>query len=163
MTPKEYNHCVELYADRVYRFMLKNTREAAEAEDMVQNAFEVLWRNHEKVEVDKARSYLFSVSHHQMIDSLRKNKRMSYTEEFAEGAAGPAAAANSPDLSPTLNNALEQLSEIQRSVVLLRDYEGYSYDEIAQITELTAAQVKVYIFRARKKLQQILVSIDRIV
>ncbi|MBP6664090.1 MAG: sigma-70 region 4 domain-containing protein, partial [Chitinophagales bacterium] len=43
------------------------------------------------------------------------------------------------------------------------DYEGYSYDEIAQITELTAAQVKVYIFRARKKLQQILVSIDRIV
>lgn len=82
MTPKEYNHCVELYADRVYRFMLKNTREAAEAEDMVQNAFEVLWRNHEKVEVDKARSYLFSVSHHQMIDSLRKNKRMSYTEEL---------------------------------------------------------------------------------
>ena len=87
MTPKEYNHCVELYADRVYRFMLKNTREAAEAEDMVQNAFEVLWRNHEKVEVDKARSYLFSVSHHQMIDSLRKNKRMSKRNSTLGGIA----------------------------------------------------------------------------
>ena len=163
MTPKEYNQCVELYADRVYRFMLKNTRDATDAEDMVQNAFEVLWRNHEKVEADKARAYLFSVSHHQMIDNLRKNKRISYTDTFAEGAAGPAAATNSPDLSPTLNNALEQLNETQRSVILLRDYEGYTYDEIAQITELTEAQVKVYIFRARKKLQQILVSIDRVI
>ena len=64
------------------------------------------------------------------------------------------------NLSQTLNNALAQLSEVQRSVVLLRDYEGYTYDEIAQITQLTESQVKVYIFRARKKLQQILVSPD---
>ncbi|HFB61480.1 MAG TPA: RNA polymerase sigma factor, partial [Bacteroidetes bacterium] len=53
------------------------------------------------------------------------------------------------DLKEVLDKAVEQLPEIQRSVVLLRDYEGYSYREIGQITGLSESQVKVYIFRAR--------------
>ena len=53
------------------------------------------------------------------------------------------------DLSEILNDAVKLLPEIQRTVVLLRDYEGYSYKEIGDITELSEAQVKVYIYRAR--------------
>jgi RNA polymerase sigma-70 factor (ECF subfamily) len=45
---------------------------------------------------------------------------------------------------------MQQLPEIQKSVLLLRDYEGYSYDEIGDLTNLSTSQVKVYIFRARK-------------
>lgn len=67
------------------------------------------------------------------------------------------------DLSDVLNTALNRLPEIQRSVVLLRDYEGYSYEEIGQITELTEAQVKVYIYRARVALKEYLVSVDKVI
>ena len=66
------------------------------------------------------------------------------------------------DLQSQLNDALDQLPDIQRTVVLLRDYEGYAYDEIGEITDLSESQVKVYIFRARKRLQEILVSIEAV-
>ncbi|OWY20743.1 RNA polymerase sigma factor [Sphingobacteriales bacterium UPWRP_1] len=161
MTTKEYNICVDLYTDRVYRFILKNIRNEADAEDIVQNAFEILWKNAEKVEPDKARAYLFSVAHKNMIDFMRKNSRTDQMEEipdyFSVSAGNPVS-----ELSDVLNQSLSKLTEVQRSVLLLRDYEGYSYEEIAQITELTEAQVKVYIYRARQKMQQFLVGLDKI-
>jgi RNA polymerase sigma-70 factor (ECF subfamily) len=58
------------------------------------------------------------------------------------------------DLKEVLNEAVGKLNDIQRSVVLLRDYEGYTYQDIAEVTGLTESQVKVYIFRARKFLKQ---------
>jgi RNA polymerase sigma-70 factor (ECF subfamily) len=64
------------------------------------------------------------------------------------------------DVQALLHRALDGLSEVQRSVVLLRDYEGYSYQEIADITSLSLDQVRVYIFRARKALQTALGPID---
>ncbi|MBZ0242400.1 MAG: RNA polymerase sigma factor, partial [Bacteroidales bacterium] len=66
------------------------------------------------------------------------------------------------DLKEILDEALKTLSEIQRSVVLLRDYEGYSYAEIGEITGLKEAQVKVYIFRARVHLKKYLQSIENV-
>ena len=53
------------------------------------------------------------------------------------------------DLKEILNRGLDQLPEIQKTVLLLRDYEGYDYAEIGSITNLNESQVKVYIFRAR--------------
>ena len=67
------------------------------------------------------------------------------------------------DLSETLNWALDKLPEIQKTVVLLRDYEGYSYDEIAEIAGISESQVKVYIFRARKTLKSILIEKELVV
>jgi RNA polymerase sigma-70 factor (ECF subfamily) len=66
------------------------------------------------------------------------------------------------DLKEVLDLALSRLSEIQRTVVLLRDYEGYSYEEIGEITGLNEAQVKVYIYRARLTLKQYLISTETV-
>ena len=65
------------------------------------------------------------------------------------------------DLKEILNKALAILPEVQRSAILLRDYEGYSYDEIGDILELNASQVKVYIYRARKQLQKYIGKTNR--
>ncbi|HVA97710.1 MAG TPA: sigma-70 family RNA polymerase sigma factor, partial [Bacteroidia bacterium] len=65
-------------------------------------------------------------------------------------------------LKEVLNDAVNKLSDVQRSVVLLRDYEGYSYQEIGKITELTEAQVKVYIYRARVFLKNYIGSMDAV-
>ena len=67
------------------------------------------------------------------------------------------------DLKEILNEALSKLPDIQRSVVLLRDYEGYSYTEIAEIAGLSESQVKVYIFRARTFLKNYIGSIEKVV
>jgi RNA polymerase sigma-70 factor (ECF subfamily) len=57
----------------------------------------------------------------------------------------------------------EPVRETQRSLVLLKDYEGYSYDEIGQITGLSESQVKVYLHRARLQLKDYLVKIENVI
>jgi RNA polymerase sigma-70 factor (ECF subfamily) len=67
------------------------------------------------------------------------------------------------DLKEILDMAVGKLPEIQRSVILLRDYEGYSYEEIGNITNLKESQVKVYIYRARVFLKKYIVSPEFVV
>ena len=77
MTEREYNQCVNLYADNVYRFIWKNLRHEEDAKDVVQGAFEKMWKNRAEVDNAKCKSYLFTIAYHQMIDHIRKNKRIS--------------------------------------------------------------------------------------
>src|SRR5688572_2212121 len=86
MTDKEYNQCVTEYADNVYRFILKNLRHEEDSRDVVQTAFEKMWRNRNEVDYEKSKSYLFTVAYHQMIDHIRKAKRIYLKEEFKEDA-----------------------------------------------------------------------------
>jgi len=147
MTTEEYNKTVDLYSDSVYRFILKNIRHKEKARDIVQDSFEKLWLNVAKVEFQKSRSYLFTVAYRRMIDVIRKEKQMTSYEGSHENHK--ISFQNSPDLEEILEKAISLLPEDQRSVVMLRDYEGYSYSEIEEITGLSEAQVKVYIYRAR--------------
>jgi len=147
MNVREYNQSVDLYSDNVFRFILKNIRDEERARDIVQDSYEKLWRNAENVNFEKVKSYLFTTAYHTLIDILRKDKRQSYLEDYH--VPEESHQEQYSDLGEILNAAVQQLSEIHRTVVMLRDYEGYSYKEIGDITSLTEPQVKVYIYRAR--------------
>ncbi len=147
MTEKEYNQCVSQYADNVYRFILKNLGHKEDAQDVVQTAFEKLWINRNQVDNERSKSYLFTVAYNQMIDHIRKQKRITLQDDFKEEAG----LINKQEhtVKKILDEALHKLSETQKSLVLLKDYEGYSYQEIGIITGLRESQVKVYLHRAR--------------
>ncbi len=161
MTEKEYNDCVTKHADNVYRFIVKNLRHEEDARDVVQTAYEKLWRNREEVENEKSKSYLFTIAYNAMIDHLRKVKRIYLKEDFREDTQ----VINKPahNAKAVLQEALARLSETQRSLVMLKDYEGYSYEEIGQITGLNSSQVKVYLHRARIQLKDYLVSVENVI
>lgn len=161
MTEKEYNECVTMYADNVYRFILKNLRHEEDARDVVQTAFEKMWRNREEVDTTKCKSYLFTVAYHQMIDHIRKVKRIQLQEEFGEETRVQSRPVH--NLKKVLEQALARLSETQRSLVLLKDYEGYSYEEIGKIMGLNESQVKVYLHRARLQLKSYLVKLENVI
>lgn len=161
MTVGEYNQCVDSHSDGVYRFILKSLRDKETAMDIVQDAFEKLWLKHREVSYGKAKSYLFTTAYHRMIDVIRKGQRSQRMEEYCDVAEQETIVPH--DLQEVLSQALGRLPETQRSVVLLRDYEGYSYEEIGQITGLSESQVKVYIFRARTALRNYLVSVENLV
>ncbi len=161
MTEKEYNQCVTTYADNVYRFILKNLRHEEDARDVVQTAYEKMWRNRENVDAEKSKSYLFTVAYHQMIDHIRKVKRIHLKEDFSADIKVENQSVN--NLRKVLEEALTRLSETQRSLVLLKDYEGYSYEEIGQIMNLNASQVKVYLHRARVQLKNYLVKMENVI
>ena len=161
MTEKEYNYCVSQYADNVYRFILKNLGHKEDAQDVVQTAFEKLWINREQVDNARSKSYLFTVAYHQMIDHIRKQKRITLKEDFKDHTS--ITDKQEHNVKKILDEALHKLGETQRSLVLLKDYEGYNYNEIGQITGLSESQVKVYLHRARLQLKTYLVRRENVI
>lgn len=161
MTEKEYNDCVSQWADNVFRFIVKNLRHEEDARDVVQTAFEKLWMARADVDAAKSKSYLFTVAYNAMIDHLRKAKRVYLKEEFGDEVQVSYRPMH--NAKKVLEEALARLSETQRSLVLLKDYEGYSYEEIGKITGLSSSQVKVYLHRARIQLKEYLVKIENVI
>lgn len=161
MIVEEYNQAVDLYSDAIYRFILKNIKDADKAKDIVQDSYEKLWKTHSNVDFTKVKSYLFSTAYHTLVDLTRREKKqgcwdevnqrdLSYSDEYT-------------GLNEVLHKALDLLPEKQKMVVLMRDYEGYCYKEISEITGLSEPQVKVYIFRARKFLKEYIGKIEVLV
>ncbi len=161
MIVEEYNQAVDLYSDAIFRFILKNCRDDDKAKDIVQDSYEKLWKNHKDVNFSKVKSYLFSTAYHTLIDSIRRDKKRGSWDEVNERSLSYSNSYS--DLSELLNRALDQLPEKQKMVILMRDYEGYAYNEIGEITGLSVAQVKVYIFRARKFLKAYIGKVEVLV
>jgi len=161
MTVEEYNSSVDSYSDGLYRFILKNIKDRDIAMDVVQESFEKLWKRVGDVSFEKVKSYLFTTAYHTMIDYIRKDKNVEDIENINPDKYSHKQ--QYTDLQTILHEALDKLPEIQRSVILLRDYEGYSYREIGEITGLNEAQVKVYIYRGRLFLKSYIVSIEHVI
>ena len=151
MTVKEYNKSVEEYSDSVYRFIRSNLKDENRANDIVQDSFEKLWLHVAELDFNVVKSWLFSTAYHTMIDIIRKEKRMTTYEESYENNL--ISESQYSDLNEILHAAIERLPDQQRTSVLLRDYEGYSYREIGEITGQSEAQVKINIFRGRLALK----------
>ncbi len=160
MTTKEYNLAVDEYSDNIFRFALKHLRNEMSAKDVVQETFTKVWVKHEEVQYEKVKSYLFTTAYHAIVDWVKKEKRSG---DIETAGTGPTHVDAEVDLQEVLHEALNRLPEVQKTVVLLRDYEGYNYSEIAEITKLTESQVKVYIFRARKALKSYVKRLDLVI
>jgi RNA polymerase sigma factor (sigma-70 family) len=161
MTADEFNRCVDLHADNLYRFILKNIKDVHKAKDIVQDTYEKLWVRVNDVASTNAKSYMFTVAYRTMIDLMRREKKQDRLEESHLFTVSHTRQYS--DAKEILNEALNKLPEIQRSVIMLRDYEGYDYIEIGEITGLNESQVKVYIFRARKFLKNYIGSIEAVI
>lgn len=158
MNISDYNQCVDKHADGVYRFILKHLRVEDRARDVVQDAFLKMWEKHKDIDSQKSKSYLYTTAYHCMIDVLRREKRVEYRDEIPRNFSSQEMAP--PDFQHLLSLALDKLPEIQKTVVLLRDLEGYNYDEIGEICGLNPSQVKVYIYRARLSMKSFIGRVE---
>lgn len=161
MTVAEYNQCVDSYSDALYRFVLKHIKDEDMAKDIVQDTYEKVWRKVNDIESTNAKSYMFTAAHHTLVDYTRKAKKQGDFTETVENSLKHEK--HYSDIKEVLNMALDKLPDIQKSVVLLRDYEGYDYAEIGKITNLTESQVKVYIFRARAALKNYIGKLEVVI
>ncbi len=161
MTINEYNQCVDNFSDGLFRFVLKNIRNTETAKDLVQESYLRLWEKRRNIAFPKSKSYLFTTAYHTLIDYVRKqNKSMLSDIDENEIDFNDR---HYSDLGEILNKAVDTLPPDQKVVLLLRDYEGYSYKEISEITKLSETQVKVYIFRARTTLKNYIVKPDYVI
>ncbi len=148
----QYNSVVNQYSNNLFGYAFRFLRNREDAKDIVQDVFEKLWNNRRKVEAEKAKSWLFTTAHNTMINFRKKKGRIHLTDDvqaFDRGVSN-----HYFESRQVVDRAVSILPPVQKSVILLRDLEGYSYKEIGEILTLSDAQVKVYLFRGRKKIKK---------
>lgn len=153
MKRREYNIVVKQHANGLYGYAVRFLRNREDASDIVQDVFEKLWIHRGSVEFAKAKSWMFTTAHNAMINFTNRKGRMVLTDDtraFEKGVVAP----SSFESNQVVDRAVGILPPIQKSIILLRDLEGYSYKEIGEILDLSESQVKVYLFRGRKKIKK---------
>lgn len=153
LTSAEYNHSVEQISDSLYRFAVHFLKDSEDAQDVVQDAFEKLWLNKDKVEKEKVKSWLFTCAHNSMLNQVsRKKRQLTHLDSLDEKRSQ--APDNSYESKQVIDQLVSSLPPIQKSILLLRDLEGYTYEEIGAMLSIPPSQVKVYLFRARLKIKK---------
>jgi RNA polymerase sigma-70 factor (ECF subfamily) len=158
----EYNSVVREHSNKLYGYALKFLRNEEDAQDIVQDVFEKLWINRKKVEVMKAKSWMFTTAHNAMLNLINRKQRIQFygNESIPEKTIKEF---NLFESGQVVERAVNILPPIQKSIILLRDLEGYSYEEIGEILNLSSSQVKVYLFRARNKIKKQLKGLTELV
>jgi len=159
MTKDDFIICAKQFTPNLLRFSKRVAGSAIESEDIVQECFEVLWKNLNKVEMKSAKSYLFSIAHKKIIDTFRADVKMQDFESVSTELIGKQ---DETDDQQLVQLAINQIPALYKELLTLRDLESYSYKEIEEITHLTEAQVKVYLFRARKAIKEKILELETV-
>lgn len=147
---------------RLYGYCIKFLQSKPDADDIVQDVFEKLWHNRKKVDFEKSKSWLFTTAHNTMLNFIKRRNRMSYVDEVRSESV-ERCQIHQFELLEIVEQSLAILPPVQKSIILLRDLEGYDYKEISKILDLSESQVKVYLFRARNKMKKKLKNLDMLV
>ncbi len=161
MRRREYNNLIDELGAPLYRYAFHFLRNEEDAKDVVQDVFEKLWINRKKIDLERVKSWLYKCTHNAMINFLNKKSRTRYmdSQSLPEKPSMPDSTFESQQMVERIVNILPP---IQKSIILLRDIEGYSYDDIGQILDLSPSQVKVYLFRARMKIKKQLKGLNKL-
>jgi len=153
--------------NELYRLALRITLNSAEAEDVVQDTLIKVWDKRDSwQEINSVEAFSLTICRNLALDRLKKksNDNLSIEEESTE----PVSATSNP-LEQTLQNdridqvrrLINELPEKQRSCIQLREFEGKSYKEVAEVLGISEEQVKVNIFRARQTIKQRFEKLDQ--
>ncbi|WP_055108345.1 sigma-70 family RNA polymerase sigma factor [Paenibacillus ihumii] len=147
------------YKNDVYRYLFYLCRNHHTAEDLTQETFCRAWGHLEQLPEKKVKPWLFRVSHNAYIDKLRKESRCSsYENEFFYQLASdetPEACVLREEIRRELYSQLSLLSLNQQQAVLLYDIHGFSYQEAANLMDISLSKFKITLYRARQRLRSV--------
>ena len=142
------------YKDPIYGFVRRRVGDPGRAEEIAQDVFVALVQSRNGYEVRASfRTYLYRIAMNRIASEHRKKK------ETDELPAEPAADGGDPAVVAQVQEALAQLEPEQREIVLLREYDGLSYDQIAQLLKIPVGTVRSRLFRAKLALRELLAPV----
>jgi len=157
---REFRQWVDQYQNEAWTLARYLLKDAAEAEDATQEAFVKLWNHRDRIDRDKIKPWLMKVTRNTCLDRLRRRRdEVEFQEYQTADDQGPMFGLQQSALGRWLKQAIGSLREPYRSLVILRDVYQHSYEEVANATEMSLAQVKVYLHRARKELREQLAEV----
>ena len=148
--------------NELYRLALRITLNPAEAEDIVQETMIKVWNKREQWnDIESIEAFCLTICRNISLDKMRKMENQNQSLEESEHDAPDQSYSSNPeeqamqqDKLMLIRRLINDLPEKQRSAMQLRDFEGKSYKEIAQIMDISEEQVKINIFRARQTIRQ---------
>jgi len=161
MTSKRFRQWVDQYQDQAWTLARYLLKDHSEAEDVCQEAFVKLWHHQDAIDPDKIKPWLMKVTRNGCLDRLRRRRPTEELNDEIGGnpESGPLQDVHRRELGERLRQCIASLSEPYRSLVVLRDIHQHSYEEVAGVLELSLAQVKTYLHRARKQLREQLAEV----
>ena len=155
-----FSYLVDNYKDMVYNLAYKMTKNREEAEEIGQDTFIKAYKNLNKFKGDsKFSTWLYSIGYHTTLDNLKKNKKNNSTFEINEITFNQIKSVDDvlqgierKERSKIINDCLMKLPEDERSLIWMFYYDELSLKEIIKVTNLSGANVKVKLHRARKRL-----------
>lgn len=158
-----FERLVGAHKDRVYSYAAWMLHDLEEARDVTQETLVRLWQNRAKVREASAKSWLLTTAHHLCIDRIRRRKSRPEVGVDAPGVPTvdtrprPDRLAGSAETARAIDRALDALTPQDRAVVLMREIQGMSYEEIARALDLPLGTLKAKLHRARDRLRRRLV------
>ncbi len=156
----EYRQAIATHRQRIYSFAHYSLRAAEDADDVTQEVFIKLWQHWKKIDHDRLGAWLMRVAHNAVIDHVRKQRTVqgqvddySEVDEQAEHV-DVGQELDQQYLRENIERAIQTLEDPFRSIVIMRDVQGMSYQEIEESLDMSASQVKVYLHRGRRKLRE---------
>ncbi len=166
-----FESLVERYQKKVYNIALRMTGNSEDAAEIAQEALIRVFRSLRNFKEEASFStWIFRITTNLCLDEIRKrkNKQVVYINDeikledgevkiqIEDKSPGPEEKAQTNEIRRIVNDAIQSLSEEHRTIIVLRDIEGFSYDEIARIVKCPEGTVKSRINRARQSLKDIL-------
>ncbi len=155
----QFRRLVRRHQHRLFSLAAHLLGNTAEAEDVVQDVLVKLWQHLSSLDAERVRPWCLRVTRNACLDLLRRRRyQMAYVSEAVNGGGvrveeTPLDHLTNAGLGQRLKNAIGDLDEPFRSLIVLRELEECSYKEIGEILDLSDQQVRVYLHRARRKLR----------
>jgi len=154
----QYQQAIAQYRQRVFSFAYYSLRTREDAEDITQDVFIRLWQHWRKIDHERMGAWLMRVAHNSVIDHTRRHKnekqRVDLPDTLEDAVSVEDSELESQEFQQHLETAISTLNDPYRSIVIMRDIQGLSYQEIEQTLDLSQSQVKVYLHRARRQLRE---------
>ncbi len=161
----KYNFLIQKHKNSIYSYALYMLRNKMDAEDAAQEVMIRVWKNMDNFKMSSAKTWILRTTHNYCIDLLRKRNsilrnEIVFDDEFSEnfedkkGKNNPYLITHFKMMTDKIKEAIKCLPENLRSVFVLYEIQGFKYKEISKTLDMPINSVKVYLLRARKKLQE---------
>ncbi|VAW27485.1 RNA polymerase ECF-type sigma factor [hydrothermal vent metagenome] len=151
--------------DKLFRYTLRILKNEDEAKDVVQETFIKVWNKRDEMDkLENMEAWCVRVARNLALDKLKSKHNNSVDIDNAydlqTSNQSPYSSAEQSDTMRSIHHFINQLPDMQKQIIQLRDIDGFSYQEISDILKQNLNTVKVNLFRARKQVREQLIQVN---
>lgn len=160
MTANDFNTKIVPLSEKLYRYAYRFLGDVDQSQDAVQEVFIKLWNQRERLfELQNIEAFAIRVTRNHCLDVIKSRRTVSmdvndYFKDRITDESNPEKELLKSDSMKSLAMIVQELTEPHRTVIRMRDIEGYSNEEVGDVLGLSAGNVRVVLSRARKKVRE---------